>query len=185
MWYSKTIIFQPHSVQSVLKESLNCIQFVLALYFKKLNSKTWRELILQLRGSRLSPGLPYLLANTMSDSFRFCNSTFGACEKHFLRDVRSSIFPHNQSFTKERKGERSRCRVILMNLWQGFFFFLPFIILLTAFLIPIKPILHSCLSFIELAGDIFSTGWPWETVLSKFHKFQEWSIQIFLNMRDT
>lgn len=121
----KQSFFQPHSVQSVLKESLNCIQFFLALYFKKLNSKTWREPILQLRGSRLSPGLPYLLANTMSDSFRFCNSTFGACEKHFLRDVRSSIFPHNQSFTKERKGERRRCRVILMNLWQGFFFFPP------------------------------------------------------------
>lgn len=93
----------------------------------------------------------------------------------------------SQSKLHKRKEKESADAVELSSWISGkvfFFFSLPFIILLTAFLIPIKPILHSCLSFIELAGDIFSTGWPWETVLSKFHKFQEWSIQIFLNMRD-
>lgn len=94
----------------------------------------------------------------------------------------------SQSKLHKRKEKESADAVELSSWISGkvffFFFPLPFIILLTAFLIPIKPILHSCLSFIELAGDIFSTGWPWETVLSKFHKFQEWSIQIFLNMRD-
>lgn len=37
------------------------------------------------------------------------------------RAIRSSIFPHNQGFTKGRKGARRRWRVILMNIWQRFF----------------------------------------------------------------
>lgn len=53
---------------------------------------------------------------------------------------------------KGRKGERRRWRVILMNIWQQLFFF-PFILLLTACLILIKPILHSRLS------DFHWIGW--------------------------
>lgn len=51
----------------------------------------------------LSPGLPYLHFNTMSDSLQLENVTFGAHEKRFRRDVHGSIFPLNQSITKEEK----------------------------------------------------------------------------------
>lgn len=77
----------------------------------------------------------------------------------WTRHPQQHIFSQSK-LDKGRKGERRRWRVILMNLWQ--FFFSPFILLSAACLILIKPIPQSCLSFIELAGDIFSTHWPWE-----------------------
>lgn len=122
-----------------------------------------------------------------------CLTHFGSATPH-LELVKSTFYETSAAayfltIKASQKKEKESADAVELSSWisgKVFFFFpLPFIILLTAFLIPIKPILHSCLSFIELAGDIFSTGWPWETVLSKFHKFQEWSIQIFLNMRDT
>lgn len=102
----------------------------------------------------LSPGLPYFQPNTMTQ-YSF---TFGADERPFRRDVQSSTFPLNQSFTKAEKQNAAE-----LSSWISGRFF-PFIFLSTACQIGIKPILHSRLSFIQLAGDIFSTHRPWETV---------------------
>lgn len=89
------------------------------------------------------------------------NFTFEAREKRFgTRRTQDRISSQSKPH-KGRKGERRRLWVILMNIWQGFFFTL----LSTACLILIK-IHPSLMSFIELTGDIFSTHWPWETNLS-------------------
>lgn len=87
-----------------------------------------------------------------------CSPTFGADERPFRRDVQSSTFPLNQSFTKAEKQKAAE-----LSAWISGRFF-PFILLSTACQIGIKLILHLRLSFIELAGDIVSTHRPWGTV---------------------
>lgn len=101
------------------------------------------------------------------------------------RHPQQHIFSQSKLY-KGRKGEHRRWRVILMNIWQGFFFLLlyPPVDSLSDFY-KNPSFTHVCLSFIELAGDIFSTHWPWERVFnSTQHNFQERSIQLQANLYD-
>lgn len=70
----------------------------------------------------LSPGLPYLLANTMSDSLQLWKLHIWSSWKG--RDIHSSIFPHNQSFTKEEKESADAGELSSWISGRVFFFFL-------------------------------------------------------------
>lgn len=96
----------------------------------------------------LSPGLPYLRANTMCDSLQLWKLHIWSSWKG--RDIHSSIFPHNQSFTKEEKESADAGELSSWISGRVFFFF--FILLSTACLILIKPILHSCLFVFHWIG---------------------------------
>lgn len=82
---------------------------------------------------------------------------------------------------KGRKGEHRRRRVILMNIWQSFLFFSS-LFLLYPYVDSLSDSYKNpsftlvCLTLTELAGDIFSTHWPWETNSD----FQKWIIPLYV-----
>lgn len=61
------------------------------------------------------------MADTTSVSSQLWDSTFGAHERRFRRDIHSSTFSSQSKLYKGRKGGRRRQSFIPMNLWQNFF----------------------------------------------------------------
>lgn len=125
----------------------------------------------------LPPGLPYLVANTMSDSLQLGKlHIWSSLESALDETSTAAYFPHNQSFTKEEK-ERADAWALSSWISGRVFFLYP----------PVDSLSDSskthpslvCLSFMELAGDIFDTHWPWELFFKVFNcpQIREWITQ--------
>lgn len=116
----------------------------------QVNGLTWRALIPQVRGSwnivchlvSLIFWPTQCLTHCSSEKLHIWSSWKG-------RDIHSSIFPHNQSFTKEEKESADAGE---LSSWISGRIFFSFILLSTACLILIKPILHSCLFVFHCIG---------------------------------
>lgn len=98
----------------------------------------------------LSPGLPYLLPNTMCDSLRRWN--FRSSWKAFLDKTSTAAYFFTIKALQRKKRRAQTLESYPHESLAGLFFFSFFILPPTACLILIKPIRHSCLFVFHWIG---------------------------------